>query len=221
MISKGAFRRLTHPLLLRLWLKSSQKVVNTTVGGFRMRIAPGVFHPKYFGSSAILGEYVESMDLKGKTFLDMGTGSGIVGLFASRAGAIVTAVDVNPEAVECAQRNAAEANQRVEYRVSDLFSGLPELRFDVIAWNPPFFPKRPSSAAEGAFYAGENHEVIARFAREARTHLTNDGIILLVLSANVHVSGITMMFKSEGFTVRNACTRKWMFGETMIVIKIR
>src|SRR5688500_1112551 len=106
LISAGRLRRLTHPIFFRYWLKkTANRTVTTRLRGFTLRVFPTVFHPRYFGSSLILGDYVESQALKGKSFLDMGTGSGIVGLFAARAGANVTGVDINPNAVQCAREN--------------------------------------------------------------------------------------------------------------------
>jgi release factor glutamine methyltransferase len=222
VILAGTLRRLTHPILLRYWLKrTGTNVVSTRLGGFSLRVHPTVFHPKYFGSSAILGEYIASLDLKGKTFLDMGTGSGIVGLFASRAGAIVTGVDINPRAIECAEENAAAAGFEIEYRHSDLFSNLRDRQFDVIAWNPPFFPKPASTAAEAALYAGDDYAVIARFTRESRTYLQAGGAIYVVLSMDLEIPVLTTMFENEGFSQRRALARKWGFGETMVVIEIR
>src|SRR5712691_8037060 len=107
VIFSGHLRRIAQPLLFRYWFKrGTNREVMTTVGGFNLLVLPTVFHPKYFGSSLILGEYVESQPLEGKTFLDMGTGCGIIGFFAAQKGAIVTAVDINPRAVACASRNA-------------------------------------------------------------------------------------------------------------------
>jgi release factor glutamine methyltransferase len=215
-------RRLTHPILLRYYLRrAANRVLTTTVGGFRLRVFPSVFHPKYFGSSLILARYVESQDLSGKTFLDMGTGSGIVGLFAARAGARVTGTDINPQAVRCAADNAATAGLRVEYIESDLFTELSDRRFDCIAWNPPFFPKPAGNAAEAALYAGDGYSVIARFARDCRAHLALEGRLVLVLSFDIDVEAVESMFRTEGYSVRRAVTEKWGLGETMVVLDIR
>jgi release factor glutamine methyltransferase len=201
--------------------RTTGNVTRTRVGGFDLRVHPTVFHPKYFGSSAILGGYIESLDLEGKSFLDMGAGSGIVGLFAARAGARVTGVDVNPAAVLCATENASAAGFNIEYHCGDLFTTLPGRRFDVIAWNPPFFPRSADSLAEAAFYAGENYDAIARFAVESRMHLNPSGLIYVVLSMDLEIPRLTSTFDRERFVVRQVATRKWGFGETMIVFEMR
>src|SRR5687767_15060837 len=153
MVSSGDLRRLVHPFFLNLWLKYARdRELTTTIDGLSFRVLPTVFHPRFFGSSVIFAEYVAGVGVQGKHLLDLGTGSGIVGIFGARAGAHVTAVDINPQAVVCASGNAANAGVKMDCRHSDLFGAVPE-RFDVIAWNPPFFPKSASTPAEAALFA--------------------------------------------------------------------
>ena len=75
--------------------------------GHRLLTDPQVFHPVYFLSTRILADSLRRFDLRGKRFLDMGTGSGALGIVAAAAGAQVTACDVNPRAVEIARQNFA------------------------------------------------------------------------------------------------------------------
>jgi 2-polyprenyl-3-methyl-5-hydroxy-6-metoxy-1,4-benzoquinol methylase len=53
--------------------------------------------------------------LRGKTFLDLGCGSGLFSLAAYRLGAVVTSVDLDPQSVQCAEelrrREAADADR--------------------------------------------------------------------------------------------------------------
>jgi len=222
VISSGHLRRIAQPLLFRYWFKrGTNREVVTTAGGFELRVLPTVFHPKYFGSSLILGEYVESLPLEGKTFLDMGTGCGIIGFFAARKGAIVTGADINPRSVACAERNAISCGFEIEYLQSDLFSAVSDRRFDVIAWNPPFFPKAATSMAEAALYAGDDYDVVARFARDCRPHLARDGRVILILSFDIDVQALESMFQTEGFSVSRALTRTWGLGEKMVILEMR
>src|SRR5262245_9571670 len=160
MLSWGSLRRVLQPVVLKYWLnQKSRKTVRTSVEGFDLQVFPGVFHPKYFGSSSILARFIAGLALRGTTFLEVGCGSGVVALCAAKAGAEVTAVDINPEAVRCTLVNAATNHVRVDARVGDLFSCVAGLRFDVIAWNPPFLRAEAATLADAAFYGGRDFDV--------------------------------------------------------------
>lgn len=220
---KHRFRlgRLFHPVLLRLWLRFARdRELVTTIDGMRVVVLPSVFHPKFFGSSRIFSDYLRTLELAGKRFLDLGTGSGILGLVASRAGAKVTAVDVNPKAVECARRNAEQAGLAVDCRGSDLFSTLSGEQFDIVAWNPPFFPKTAVGVAEAALFAGENYSTIRRFAAEVREHLAPGGRVLLILSEDLDLAAWRAIFEDTGFALATRYEKSWA-GEKMMVVEVR
>src|SRR5438105_3503709 len=123
MLSWGRLRRGLQPFVLKYWLNRKANItVRTRVEGFDLEVFPTVFHPRYFGSSSILARFVSSMPLNGKSFLDLGCGSGIVALCAAKRGAKATAVDINAEAVRCTQANASRHDLKIDIRVSDLFS---------------------------------------------------------------------------------------------------
>src|SRR5689334_1627609 len=139
LISLGALRRRIQPAVFKWIRKNSERTGEVRVDGLALMIQPHVFHPKYFGRSRIVAKYVKCLYHRGRKFLDMGTGSGFIVLQAARAGATVTAVDINPAAVDAARLNAARNNISISAAYSDLFSALPGCRYDVVAWNPPFF----------------------------------------------------------------------------------
>jgi release factor glutamine methyltransferase len=221
MLSWGRVRRVVQPVL-KYWLtERSKKLVRTRVQEFDLEVFPGVFHPKYFGSSLILAKFVSSLPLQGKTFLEIGCGSGVVALSAARAGARVTAVDINPDAVRCTLANATRNRLCVKASVGDLFSPVHDMRFDVVAWNPPFLPQEPKSAAEAAFYGGRNLEVIRRFAREVRSYIEHGGSIYSILSSDIAIEQIEQFFRQEMFTVSTVLSKRWGLGETMVILCAR
>src|ERR1700692_975587 len=117
MLSWGRVRRALQPVVLKYWLnRQAQKSVQTRLHGFELEIFPGVFHPRYFGSSSILAKFVSSLPLDGQSFLEVGCGSGLTAMCAARAGAQVTAVDINPAAVRCTSANAAKNGLQVDAR---------------------------------------------------------------------------------------------------------
>ena len=222
VISAGTIRRLTQPLLFRFWFKRGTRRTSTfRIGWTELQIYPTVFHPKYFGSSLIFARFIEALDLAGRRFLDMGTGSGIIGLSAARSGADVTSVDINSEAVRCARDNARTAGMRIRCHESDLFSALEHDEFDVIAWNPPFFAKPAANLEEMALYAGDDHAVISRFAADVGKRLAPNGVIYLIFSVDGGLQALEGIFREHGFSLTVAKTEKWGLAETMVILEIR
>jgi release factor glutamine methyltransferase len=222
MLSWGRLRRALQPVVLKFWLNQrSTKTVKTRIEGLDLKIFPGVFHPKYFGSSSVLAKFISGLPLKGKSFLEIGCGSGVVALCAARAGADVTAVDINPVAVQCTSVNAANNKLCVNAQAGDLFSSLGGAQFDVIAWNPPFLPKEPKSPAEAAFYGGRNFEVIRRFVNDVRAHVRPNATIYTIVSADVSIEQIEQLFRKQAFDISPVFSTRWGLGETMVILCAR
>ncbi len=78
-------------------------------------------------------------------FLDVGCGSGIIGLTlaAERAEATGVLVDLSPDAAALARENAAllGVEGRVDVRVGDLLAPVTGESFDVVAANLPYIPE--------------------------------------------------------------------------------
>jgi len=157
---------------------SSKEVV---VRGTRYILSKNVFHPKYFYTSEFMAENMEIKE--GSIVLDMGTGSGIIAIEASRKASIVVAVDVNPEAIEIARKNA-EINGRnnIIFIKSNLFSSIPPMKFDAILFNPPYLEGKPKSYFDYAIYDYKK-SIIKNFLRKAKNYLKDDGHIEIVYSS--------------------------------------
>lgn len=181
--------------------------------GFDLTIPPTVFHPKLFFTTKVFARYLNTLDLKELSVLEIGCGSGVLSLVAARRGGIVTAVDINPAAVEAANRNVVMNGLDAAIRVmqSDLFERLESAsQFDLIIFNPPYYKRNPANDTERAFFAGENLETIRRFAAEACTYLTEDGRILFLLTSDVDINAIMSIFESTRLIAREVKrTRRW------------
>lgn len=81
--------------------------------------------------------YAESIKVNaGETVIDIGTGSGVLAIFAAKAGAVVSATDVGGHAVEVAGRNASLNGVEIELTRGPLFAAS-DKQFDVILANLP------------------------------------------------------------------------------------
>lgn len=198
------------------WWNSKERRVQ--VDGFDLVIPPGVFHPDIFLSTRLLAEHVRGLSLAGKTLLDLGTGSGRIALTAARAGAIVTACDVNPSAVECSARNGERNKLRITAVLSDQFDALPD-PFDVIAINPPYYDRDPATAAEHAFLAGEGLAYFERLFPALAQRIRDGSEVYMVLSEDLDLDRLRNIARRSGLvwlTARSAT--RW--GETTTVFHL-
>ena len=81
---------------------------------------------------------------EGARILDIGTGSGAIAISLAKIvkGAKVVAVDISPEALKIAKRNAERLGAEVEFVEEDALGDLSHLgKFDVIVSNPPYIPQ--------------------------------------------------------------------------------
>jgi len=117
---------------------------------------------------------------RGKSVLDMGTGWGILAETAIKAGASsVLAADINEAHVRYCQAKGIPAIQ------SDMFSNIQE-RFDLIVFNPPYLPEDELEDAETRQLVSggkQGYEILIRFLKEAKEHVSKRGEILFVFSS--------------------------------------
>ncbi len=73
--------------------------------------------------------------------IDIGCGSGYVGIRLAQVGAVVEACDIDPRAVDLASRNARLNGLHVDAFVSDLCRDIPtDRQYDLALFNPPVEP---------------------------------------------------------------------------------
>lgn len=131
--------------------------------------------------SLLLEKYVKQF-AKDKSFLDVGSGSGIQSLAAREVGAKkVLALEIDKESIEKIK------SLSIPVLKSDLLSALKkEDKFDIIAFNPPYLPEDKLEDKKSALATSggkDGDEIIIRFLSEAVEHLTKSGFILLLLSS--------------------------------------
>ncbi|MBO4326903.1 MAG: GNAT family N-acetyltransferase [Clostridia bacterium] len=107
-----------------------------------IKSTPALFSPKDVdrGTAAML----DACEISGEdVVLDLGCGTGVVGLTAAVRGAQVVMTDVDPQAVETARENAErnlteEELSRTQATVSDGFDAIERKDFSKILSNPPY-----------------------------------------------------------------------------------
>ncbi len=200
-----------------------ERVVREKISGFTFTVRPTVFNPRDFISSEIFAAYIKTLDLTGKNILDMGSGSGIVSIFAASKGANCVACDINPVAVRCITENALQnkLSKQITVYESDLFESLNSMigaGFDIIFFNPPYYKGNPRNNFERAFKGGPNLEVIDRFLLDAKKNLLPNGKLCLVVSTDMDMDDFCSRLETAGYTYKILHTNKKFF-ETFYIIE--
>lgn len=180
--------------LIRWYLRKPRRYRHM---GMDLIVMPGVFHPGFFISTKLLVQFLSARELRGKTLLELGCGSGMVSVFAALRGAAVTASDINPVAAQSALTNAERNHVLVQVVQSDLFTHLPDLTWDIIVINPPYYPHTPHSDAERAWYCGEGFEYFVSLFSQLSTHTSSE--IFMILSQDCDLVRISAIATQAGW----------------------
>ena len=161
----------------RAW-RGLQHPRHVTVDGNRLHIPVGVLDPVLFRSGKIFAEYLSHQVEPGDTLLDVGCGSGVVGVLAQHVGALVTATDIDQRACEAARKTGI-----AHVLHGHLFEPLAGKRFDHVAFNPPYFRGVPSDHPLGlALYGGNELQIVRAFIEQVPTYLKANGNAWIILS---------------------------------------
>lgn len=141
---------------------------------------------------------------EGESVLDVGTGSGVIAVFACYHGAgRVLAVDVNPAAVRSAKYNAKMHgfDKIMKVKKSSLFRQIGDEQFDVITANLPFRNK-PAPDVVARSQWDTDFKTNTEFFQEVGKHLKPGGRIYFAQSNFGAIAEIRKLAKAAGFSVR-------------------
>jgi release factor glutamine methyltransferase len=164
--------------------------------------------------SYLLQKWVEKF-AKGMV-LDVGTGTGIQAFAAAPLAKQVIAVDVNPDAIEyCNNAMLVSELQNIEFRISDLFSNVTE-KFDLIIFNPPYLPESKFDREKDTTGGREGWETIAKFLKEAKSHLNPGGKILMIFSSLTNRDKILEIAKEHSYKPNQLEKRHYGFEDLFV-----
>ncbi|MGI4847224.1 MAG: methyltransferase [Janthinobacterium lividum] len=151
---------------------------DASIDGITLFLPPNVYHPGIGLSSRFLVDAVLPDAVRGKV-LDLGCGSGFVGISVYRPGVDLVLADIADAALQSARENLRRLAIPGQVLASDLFSSFEGQQFDAILFNPPLFDKQVEHAAEIAL-CDPAGDLLSRFLLQAPHHLSANGAIYFV-----------------------------------------
>jgi release factor glutamine methyltransferase len=186
LIFKALLNPVARPLVK--WYLSKER--SHSWKGIHLKIPACVFHPGLFYSTRFMLSFLEHEDVKAKTLLEIGAGSGLISIYMAKQGAIVTATDISSRAVKTIGDNAALNKADIRVIESDLFLNIEKQAFDYIVINPPYYKGSPRDEADFAWKAGENLEYFQRFFNDLNHYIHTRSRVLMVLSEDADIDKI-------------------------------
>ena len=166
----------------------------------------------------------ENLEIKkGQSVLEIGTGSGLVSMYASLLTDDVTATDINYNALELAEKNFKLNNiGTIKLEFGDLFEPVKDKKFDVILCNTPYLPTDSDDIINDdlnyAFDGGlDGRKVIDRFINQVSNHLNDKGIVQIIQSSLSDNDRTLDMFDRNGFVAEIAESEKFFFEEIVLI----
>jgi HemK-related putative methylase len=164
-----------------------------TVNDITVIVHKGVYSPDPSCTHASLMLTHVLSNLEDKNVLDIGTGTGFLAIYAAKKGAKkVTAVDIQPEAIENALENVATfgLSNTIEIFTSDVFENVTG-KYDVIIANLPIMDPEWTELNRIAV------ETNSRFFAELESHLEPQGRAYICCSSWADVTAIESMIQNS------------------------
>lgn len=190
-------------------IRSETRPYSIMVDGHMLTVLPNGFSPKYFTDSEYFAQEIAKI-AGGKSLLEIGTGTGIVAIFAALAGASrVVATDINPQAVNNAKLNAQQLNVDVEVLEGSLFDPIvADQKFDLIFWNHPF-NKAEQEVDDMLLRAGFDHgyQGVKEYLRLGQQYLASGGKLLLGTGCFADRVEINAYAHECGYAAKEVCRK--------------
>ena len=166
----------------------------------------------------------ENLEIKeNQSVLEIGTGSGIVAMYASIFSDNITVTDINFDACELARRNFEANNiENIEILFGNLFEVVENRKFDVILFNTPYLPTEDDEVLENninyAFDGGLNgRKIIDLFLNEVKNHLNDGGIVQMIQSSLSDNEETLKKFDELGFIAEIKASEHFFFEDITLI----
>ena len=159
-------------------------------------------------------DVLTNIPVHGKKVLEIGTGSGILGLFCAQNGAQVTVTDVEDTTLENVSAAARSLGLKIKTIKSNMFLTV-DGQFNIVLFNPPYLPSEDfrDTTTDGGICG---RKFIDQFLEGLATHLTHDGLDMLLVSS-VNRPNLIIRDHPE-YSVTVAAQRTLFFEELQVLL---
>ena len=167
--------------------------------------------------------------IKNPKILDLCTGSGAIAVSLAKylSESEITATDISNKALEIAKKNAKinEVENRITFISSDLFTNIPEEKYDIIVSNPPYIKKNvietldeqvrkePYMALDGGL---DGLDFYRKIIKNSYEYLKYHGFLCLEIGFDQKIDVIELIENEEKF--ENTYSKKDLFDNDRIII---
>ena len=167
--------------------------------------------------------------IKNPKILDLCTGSGAIAVSLAKylPESEITATDISNKALEVAKKNAKinEVENRITFISSDLFTNIPEEKYDIIVSNPPYIKrnvietldeqvrKEPYMALDGGL---DGLDFYRKIIKNSYEYLKYHGFLCLEIGFDQKIDVIELIENEEEF--ENTYSKKDLFDNDRIIV---
>ena len=161
--------------------------------------------------SIFLADYLENQ--KGKSALDIGTGSGILAKVLSKNFELVVATDINIFALK-------KAHEIVDNCICCNAADALQISFDLIVCNLPYLPSAEllDRTVDGL---RDGIEIPSMIIKSASQRIAKNGKMIFLTSSHANYDFLIKLCKSLGFDVKMVAKKKLFYEELLLVECVR
>lgn len=186
----------------------------------KIQLLPTVFHPNLYLTTETLLDFLLTIDLKGKSTLELGCGSGAISLYLSKFRGVKAHVsDINPSAISGIDINSQNHKLNIVSYHSDLFIKIPRIDFDIVILNPPFFNDRITSVDEYAFNTGDDFQYFKNLTAQLLQRRNTIRVIYMILTKKSDINQILSEFSKVNFIVTQI-HESIQFKESLVIFSV-
>lgn len=160
---------------------------------------------------------------KNNTVLEIGTGSGLVALYAREKSDKITVSDINFNALEIAEENFKNNGiDDIELVFGNLYEPFKNRKFDVILFNTPYLPTEDEDIINDdlnyAFDGGvDGRKVIDPFLCGLKKHLNEHGKVQMIQSSLSNIEKTFEILENEGFICEITKKQHFFFEDVVLI----